>query len=144
MRTLIRPQKFWKLSKSVSKNFGCNKKQLCTVVSDSGSNMSAVNGIQKCYKWLPCCDNKRVTALTTVLNKTTTSESGVKSTPFYRFEDEAPEIFDLIDNCKSLVTYFKEANLQDSLSSTRKQENAMQWNSIFHFSSTPEHCQGLR
>ena len=112
------------------KDFGCNEPDLCTVVSDSGSNMSAANGIRKYFQWLPCCDHKIATALTTVLNKTTTTESGVKSAPFYRFEDEAPEVFDLIESCKALVTYFKQANLQDLLTSTLKQENATRWNSL--------------
>ena len=49
-----------------------------------------------------------------------------------RFAKLAPEIVRLIDSCKKLVAYFREANLQSKLTDTLKHENATRWNSFLH------------
>jgi len=70
--------------------------------------------------------------LTTIVNKTTKMENGVKSKPFYRYKDiqHMLPLFMLINTCKKLVEYCKCANLQSQLSKTLKQENATRWNSL--------------
>lgn len=104
----------------------------CFVVSDNdgSSNMSAENGVRSCYGWGPCLDHKLASVLTTVLSKTTETVNGVKSLPFYRNYDCAKDLFDLIDDCKALVAYFKQAKLQCKLTKSLKQENATSWNSL--------------
>ncbi|GBG73530.1 hypothetical protein CBR_g16873 [Chara braunii] len=93
--------------------------------------MAAAEGIRKVYKWVPCSDHKIATVLMTVFNKTTATTDGVRSAPFYRYHEFAPHLFEMIDNCKELVRYFKQANLQNTLNKTLKQENATRWNSLF-------------
>ncbi|GBG73039.1 hypothetical protein CBR_g12757 [Chara braunii] len=92
--------------------------------------MCGAEGIRSVYRMLPCADHKIATILTTVLNKTTTVSNKVTSTPFYKFYDTTLEVFDMIDHCKELVRYFKPTNLQNSLKTTLKQENATRWNSL--------------
>jgi len=106
--------------------------QQIIVVSDSGSNCCGANGIPSAFYWLACLDHKLVTMLTTIVNKTTKMENGVKSKPFYRYKDiqHMLPLFMLIDACKKLVEYCKCANLQSQLSKTLKQENATRWNSL--------------
>ncbi|GBG65754.1 hypothetical protein CBR_g52346 [Chara braunii] len=100
------------------------------VAVDSGSNMAAIEGIRKIYKWIVCADHKIATVLTTVFNKTSTTTGGVRSSPFYRYHEFAPHLFEMIDNSKTLVRFFKQGNLQNSLSKTLRQENVTQWNSL--------------
>ncbi|XP_078462084.1 E3 SUMO-protein ligase ZBED1-like [Lampetra planeri] len=104
----------------------------CFVVSDDGSsNMSAENGVRSsCYGWGPCLDHKLASVLTTVLSKTTETVNGVQSLPFYPNYDCAKDLFDLIDDCKALVAFFKQAKLQCKLTKSLKQENATSWNSL--------------
>ena len=99
------------------------------VVSDSGSNCSGAEGIRSVYDWHPCIDHKIATCLTPVLNKTISMRDG-RRRPAYKYFDSAPELFNLIDDVKDLVTYFKQANLQHQLPKTLKQENATRWNSL--------------
>ncbi|GBG61612.1 hypothetical protein CBR_g22409 [Chara braunii] len=110
--------------------FGCTDDEKCVVYTDSGSNMAAAEGIRKYYKWMACSDHKIATVLTTVFNKTTTTTDGVRSAPFYKYHKYAPHLFEMIDNCKKLVRYFKQANLQNCLNKTLKQKNATRWNSL--------------
>ncbi|GBG82408.1 hypothetical protein CBR_g34784 [Chara braunii] len=79
---------------------------------------------------MACSDHKIATVLTTVFNKTTITTDGVRSAPFYKYHKYAPHLFEMIDNSKELVRYFKQANLQNYLSKTLKQENATRWNSL--------------
>ncbi len=106
--------------------------QQIIVVSDSGSNCCGANGIPSAFYWLACLDHKLATVLTTVVNKTTKMENGVRSKPFYWYKDvqHMMSLFMLIDACKKLVEYSKRANLQSQLSKTLKQENATRWNSL--------------
>jgi hypothetical protein len=46
-------------------------RELFTVVTDSGSNMSGESGFRSQYDWIACVDHKVATILTTVLCKTT-------------------------------------------------------------------------
>ena len=57
------------------------------VVSDSGSNCCAADGIPSEFLWLACLDQRVSTCLTTVLNKTTKMEHGKRSKPFYCYEN---------------------------------------------------------
>jgi len=91
-----------------------NMYQQIIVVSDSGSNCCGANGIPSAFYWLACLDHKLATVLTTVVNKTTKMENGVKSKPFYRYKDiqHMLLLFMLIDACKKLVEYYNCVNLQ--------------------------------
>ncbi len=102
------------------------------MVSDSGSNCCGANGISLAFYRLACFDHKLATVLTTIVNKTTKMENGVRSKLFYRYKDvqHMLSLFMLIDACKKLVEYCKCANLQSQLSKTLKQENATRWNSL--------------
>jgi hypothetical protein len=106
--------------------------QQIIVVLDSASNYCGINGIPSAFYWLACLDHKLATVLTTIVNKMTKMENGVRSKPFYRYKDVQHMLllFMLIDTCKKLVEYSKRANLQSQLSKTLKQENATRWNSL--------------
>jgi hypothetical protein len=106
--------------------------QQIIVVLDSGLNCYGANGIPSAFYWLAYLDHNLATVLTTVVNKTTKMENGVRSKPFYRYKDvqRMLPLFMLIDACKKLVEYCKCANLQSQLSKTLKQENAIRWNSL--------------
>jgi hypothetical protein len=91
-----------------------NMYQQIIVVSDNVSNCCGVNGIPSAFYWFACFDHKLATVLTTIVNKTTKMENGVRSKPFYRYKDVQHMLllFMLIDACKKLVEYYKRANLQ--------------------------------
>ncbi|OAE22810.1 hypothetical protein AXG93_496s1050 [Marchantia polymorpha subsp. ruderalis] len=91
--------------------------------------MHSADGIPSLYGWLPCCDHIISTILTTIIDKRTRMIEGKKSAPFYEFYHLALELFDTIDQVKALVTYVKQANLQDEIAKTLKQENVTRWNS---------------
>ncbi|KAF4028534.1 hypothetical protein GN244_ATG19803 [Phytophthora infestans] len=93
--------------------------------------MSGSNGFRSRYDWIACADHKIATVLTTVLCKTTEVINGVRSKPFYKFRERVPEVFNLIDACKELVRYIKQADLQAELSKTLKQENVTRWGSNY-------------
>jgi hypothetical protein len=103
-----------------------------TVVSDSGSNCCGADGIPSMFTWLACLDHKLATVLTTVVNKTTKTKDGIKSKPYYRHQEmlEMSPLFEMIDQSKKLVEFFKRSNLQSQLTKTLKQENATRWNSL--------------
>lgn len=46
-----------------------------------------------------------------------------KSAPHNEFYDLAPELFNMFEHIKALVIYVKQANLQDELAKTLKQDN---------------------
>ena len=100
------------------------------VVSDSGSNCSGADGVRSLYDWHPCCYHKIATVLTIVLNKTTVMRNSVRSAPFYKYHNHAPQIYTLIDVVKGLVTFFKQTNLQGKLTKMLKQETVTCWNSL--------------
>lgn len=114
------------------KTFGLDqfKREQFIVVSDSGSNCAGAEGIRSIYDWHPCVDHKIATCLAPVLNKTTVMQNGRRLQAAYRNFDSAPEVFNLINDAKDLVTYFKQANLQRRLSKSLKQENTTRWNSL--------------
>ncbi len=87
--------------------------QQIIVVSDNGSNCCGANGIPSAFYLLACFDHKLAIVLTTVVNKTTKMENGVKKKPFYRYKDvqHMLPLFMLIDVCKKLVKYYKCKNL---------------------------------
>jgi hypothetical protein len=89
--------------------------QQIIVDSDSGSNYCGANGIPSAFYWLACLDHKLTIVLTTVVNKTTKMENGVRSKPFYRYKDvqHMLPLFMSIDACKKLVEYCKCANLKN-------------------------------
>ncbi len=106
--------------------------QQIIMVSDSGSNCCGANGIPSAFYWLACLNHKLATVLMTVMNKTTKMDNGVRSKPFYRYQDiqHMLPLFMLIDACKKLVEYCKCVNLQSQLSKTLEQENVTRWNSL--------------
>jgi hypothetical protein len=61
--------------------------QQIIVVSDSGSNCCGANGISSAFYWLACLDHKLAIVLTTIVNKTTKMENGIRSKSFYRYKD---------------------------------------------------------
>ncbi|KAH9567611.1 hypothetical protein CY35_03G035100, partial [Sphagnum magellanicum] len=100
-----------KLTLVLKKHFDSGLNVACTldlwmdaiiVVSDSDSNCCGVNGIPSAFYWLACLDHKLATVLTTVVNKTTKMENGVRSKPFYRYKDvqHMLPLFMMIDACK--------------------------------------------
>ncbi len=46
-----------------------------------------------------------------VLDKRTNIVNSKKSNPYYQFYTNAPAVFDMLDNCKVLVTYVKRVGL---------------------------------
>jgi hypothetical protein len=106
--------------------------QQIIMVSDSSLNCCGANGIPSAFYWLAYFDHKLAAVLTTVVNKTTKMENGIRSKPFYRYKDvqHMLPLFMLIDACKKLVEYCKCVNLQSQLSKTLKQENVTRWNSL--------------
>jgi hypothetical protein len=89
-----------------------------TVVSDSGSNCCSADGILSLFEWHACMNHKIATVLTTVVNKTTPTNNGVKSKPFYRHANipNMADLFQIIDAAMKLVEWFKRTNLQSLLS----------------------------
>jgi hypothetical protein len=75
--------------------------QQIIVVWDSSSNCCGANGILSAFYWLACLNHKLATVLTTVVNKTTKMENGVRSKPFYRYKDvqHMLPLFMLINAC---------------------------------------------
>jgi len=61
--------------------------QQIIVVSDSGSHCCGANGISSAFYWLACLDHKLAIVLTTIVNKTTKMENGIRSKSFYRYKD---------------------------------------------------------
>jgi hypothetical protein len=88
-------------------------------------------GIIKCFSRVTCSDHKISTVLGTVLSKTTTMSNGIRSKPFYRYISDLPVILTLINDCKGLVQYFNQANLQKLLTKTLKSENDTRWSSLY-------------
>ena len=98
-------------------------------VTDNGSNMMGNQGLPSQYTRLACLDHRLSTVITTVLNKTTTTVNGNRNTA-YAYETRIPAVFALVDACKNLVRHFKQARLQDRLTTTLKQENSTRWGSL--------------
>ena len=99
--------------------------------TDDGSGNTGQLGIINCFSRVTCSDHKISTVIGTVLNKTTTMSDGRRSKPFYRYMSDLPTTLTLIDDCKSLVQYFNQANLQKLLTKTLKSENDTRWSSLF-------------
>ena len=99
--------------------------------TDDGSGNTGQLGIINCFSRVTCSDHKISTVLTTVLSKTTTMSDGRRSKPFYRYMSDLPTILTLIDDCKGLVQYFNQANLQKQLMKTLKSENDTRWSSLY-------------
>ncbi|PTQ37542.1 hypothetical protein MARPO_0056s0021, partial [Marchantia polymorpha] len=109
----------------ILQKFGINKYDQVTVVTDRGSNMHSADGIPSLYGWIPCCDHIISTILTMIIDKRTRMVEGKKSAPFYEFYHLALELFDTIDQVKVLVTYVKQANLQDEIAKTLNVDEAL-------------------
>jgi hypothetical protein len=56
-----------------------------------------------------------------VLDKRTNIVNGKKSNPCYQFYANAPTVFDMLDNCKALVTYVKRVRLNNQLTPKLKE-----------------------
>ena len=110
--------------------FGVEDWDRCKVVSDDGSNNTGQLGIETLFDRIPCSDHKLGVIMGKILQKWVQTVDGVKQPPVYRHADRIPEIFTMIDAVKDLVKYVKQAELQDELDTTVKQENATRWNSL--------------
>jgi hypothetical protein len=58
--------------------------------------------------------------------------SAIRTVPnmLIRYFDQAQELFTMIDKCKALVLFIKQAKLQNRLRKSLKQENMTRWNSL--------------
>ncbi len=65
-----------------------------------------------------------------VLDKRTNIVNSKKSNPYYQFYVNAPAVFDMLDNCKVLVTYVKRVGLNKQLTPKLKQAVATRWDDI--------------
>jgi hAT family C-terminal dimerisation region/Hermes transposase DNA-binding domain len=102
----------------------------CITTDDGPANIGRL-GLINCFTRLTCSDHKLGTVVTTVFNKTTQTVDGNKSKPFYRYIEDLPMTLLLVDDCKSLVQYFNQSNLQKLLTKTLKSENDTRWNSLY-------------
>ncbi|OAE29866.1 hypothetical protein AXG93_773s1040 [Marchantia polymorpha subsp. ruderalis] len=92
--------------------------------------MHAQDGITSYYNWSVYINHIIATIITTVFAKTTKQVGDKKTAPFYRHYAYAPDLFDLINHCKTLSTHVKQVGLQEQLDKTIKQENMIRWNSL--------------
>lgn len=117
-----------------------NKEQF-VVISDSKFSSTEADGTIRpmLYEWHPSVVNEVANFLTRVIIKCSNNNSvpdqqqqqkGRRRPPYYRYYDKAPELFNMIDDCKDLVAYFEHTNLQQQLSKPLKQANTHTWSSL--------------
>jgi hypothetical protein len=97
------------------------------VVTDGGSNMVGALGLCSFYNRDDCFCHLISSGIKYVLHKTTSKKV---SGAFYRYYNEAKEIFDMIDSSHSLAEYSKRAGLNLRLKHSIKQSNDTRWNSL--------------
>ena len=105
------------------------KKQI-RVTTDHASNNSGQDGLPSEFDWIGCADHSISTCVSFILDKRTKMVNGKRSKPFYQFYEEAPAVFDLLENCKELITYVKRTGLNKHLTPKLKQGCPTRWNSI--------------
>ncbi|KAI2513758.1 hAT family C-terminal dimerization region [Fragilaria crotonensis] len=105
------------------------KKQI-RVTTDHASNNSGQDGLPSEFDWIGCADHSISTCVSFILDKRTKIVNGKRSKPFYQFYEEAPAVFDLLENCKELITYVKRVGLNKHLTPKLQQGCPTRWNSI--------------
>lgn len=98
-----------------------------TIITDQGSENTGSEGIRQFYEREDCCCHLLGTVLRRTISKTTTTTKGVRSQPFYKYFDEAPGLFRLMDCCYKIGEYFKRARLNYNLSHSIKVPNETRW-----------------
>lgn len=117
-----------------------NKEQFIAISDSKFSSTEADGTIRPMlYEWHPSVVHEVANFLTRVFIKCSNNNSvpdqqqqqkGRRHPPYYRYYDKAPELFNMIDDCKDLVAYFEHANLQQRLSKPLKQANTHTWSSL--------------
>ncbi|BBN18176.1 hypothetical protein Mp_8g00340 [Marchantia polymorpha subsp. ruderalis] len=102
-------------------------KEQIRITTDHASNNCGEDGLPSEFQWNGCADHSISTCLSFVLDKRTSIVNGKKSKPYYQFYANAPAVFDMLDNCKALVTYVKRVGLNKQLTPKLKQAVATRW-----------------
>ncbi len=105
-------------------------KEQIRVTTDHALNNYGQDGLPSEFQWNGCADHSISTCVSFVLDKRTNIVNGKKSNPYYQFYANAPAVFDMLDNCKALVTYVKWVGLNKQLTSKLKQAVATCWGGI--------------
>lgn len=82
-----------------------------------------------CHPCTRSC-HKIGTCVTDVLEKCTRRIDGLHSR-LYKYHDDAPEVFELIDSAKALVTYAKQTGINKKLVPKLQQGCKTRWNGLF-------------
>ncbi|OAE21195.1 hypothetical protein AXG93_4012s1260 [Marchantia polymorpha subsp. ruderalis] len=102
-------------------------KEQIMITTDHASNNCGEDGLPSEFQWNGCADHSISTCVSFVLDKRTSIVNGKKSKPYYQFYANAPAVFDMLDNCKALVTYVKRVGLNKQLTPKLKQAVATRW-----------------
>jgi len=86
-------------------------KEQIRVTTDHASNNCGQDSLPSEFEWNGCADHSISTCVLFVLDKRTNIVNGKKSNSYYQFYANAPAVFDMLDNCKALVTYVKRVGL---------------------------------
>ncbi len=105
-------------------------KEQIRVTTDHASNNCGQDGLPSKFQWNGCADHSISTCVPFVLDKRMNIINGKKSNLYYQFYANAPAVFDMLDNCKALVTYVKRVGLNKQLTSKLKQVVATRWDGI--------------
>ncbi len=96
------------------------------VVTDGGSNMTGALGIESVCNREDCYCHLVATIIRRVLHKTHSVAKGTH----YKYFEEVPEVFRLIDGCHSIAGYFNRTSLNKKLKHSLKQANDTRWGSL--------------
>jgi hypothetical protein len=105
------------------------KKQI-RVTTDHASNNSGQDWQPSEFDWIGCADHSTSTCVSFILDNPTKIVNDKRSKPFYQFYEKAPLVFDLLENCKELITYVKRVGINKHLTPKLKQGCPTRWNSI--------------
>ncbi len=105
-------------------------KEQIRVTTDHASNNCGQDGLPSEFQWNGYVDHSISTCMSFILDKRTNIVNGKKSNPYYQFYANAPAVFDMLDNCKALVTYVKRVGLNKQLMPKLKQAVATRWDGI--------------
>ncbi len=105
-------------------------KEQIRVTTDHASNNCGQDGLPSEFQWNGCADHLISTCVSFVLDKRTNIVNIKKSNLYYQFYANAPAVFDMLDNCKALVTYMKRVRLNKQLTPKLKQAVATRWDGI--------------
>jgi hypothetical protein len=105
-------------------------KEQIRVTTDHALNNCGQDDLPSEFQWNGCADHSISTCVSFVLDKRTNIVNDKKSNPYYQFYANAPVVFDMLDNCKALVTYVKRVGLNKQLMPKLKQAVATRWDDI--------------